>query len=111
MIKSFLTTAAATALFAGTAMAQTPPTVIIPSQAPPGVPTDGSTTIKATLAPDGSVRAQATQKSLDPDGQQVTSQHTYQSDPDGTRISHSQTQVDPVTGDATTNSTTTTSPR
>lgn len=111
MIKSLLTTAAVAVLFSGTAMAQVPPSVVIPPQAPSAVPSDGSTTIKATLAPDGSIRAQATQKSLDPDGQQVTSQHTYQSGPDGTQIRNSQTQVDPGTGSAVTTSTTTTSPR
>ena len=111
MIKSLLTTAAAAVILSGTAMAQAPTTVILPSVAQPAGPSDGSTTIKAKLAPDGSIDAQATQKSLGPDGQLQTSQHTYQSGPDGTRINHTQTQVDPGTGNAVTNSTTTTNPR
>lgn len=109
MIKSFATAAAAITLFSGVALAQSSTTVIIPGTAPPSTaPSDGSTTIKANIAPDGTIHAQATQKTLGPDGQPIVEKHSYRSGPDGTQLSHSQTQVDPDTGTAVTNSTTTT---
>jgi hypothetical protein len=89
-------------------MAQSAPTVVIPSAPPPSGPSDSSTTIKATVAPDGTIHAQVTQKSLGPDGQPTVDQHCYQTGPEGTKESHSQTQIDPGTGTAVTNSTTTT---
>jgi hypothetical protein len=106
MIKSLLAATAATALLSGVALAQST-TVIIPGAPPPNAHSDGSTTIKANIAPDGTIRAQATQKSLGPDGQPIVDKQSYQTGPEGTQQSHSQRQVDPDTGTAVTNSTTT----
>lgn len=104
IIKSLLTTAAATVMISGVALAQAPPTVSIP----PAGPSDSSTTIKTNVAPDGSVEASATQKSLSPDGQAIKDKHTYSNGPGGTEESHSQTQIDTDSGNAVTTSTTTT---
>jgi hypothetical protein len=73
----------------------------------PAGPSDNATTIRANIAPDGSIRASTTQQSLDANGQEVTEKHTYRSGPDGTAESHSQIQVDPDTGSVTTTTTTT----
>lgn len=98
MIKHLLAAAAATVLMSGVAVAQT---IVVPGQTP-----GGDTTIKAGLAPDGSIRASATTKSLDANGQAVKDRQSYQSGPDGTTLGHSQTQTDLTTGDSMTNSTT-----
>jgi hypothetical protein len=76
----------------------------------PGVPSQGpdtSTTIRANVSPDGSVRASTTQKGLDENGQVVTQRNSYSNGPDGTKETHSQTQTDPATGNTETNTSTT----
>lgn len=98
MIKHLLTTAAAAVLMSGVALAQT---IVVPAGTP-----GGDTTIKAGVAPDGSIRASATTKSLDANGQVIKDQHVYQSGPDGTTLGHTQTQTDLTTGDSTTSTTT-----
>lgn len=100
MIKHLLAGAVASVLLTGVAVAQ----IQIP---PPG----SDTTIKAGIAPDGSIHATATSKGVDENGQDVKINQSYQAGPGGTQVSHSQTQTDPDTGNSITRSTTTTQER
>jgi len=100
MIKHLLAGAVASVIMSGAALAQVS---LLPAP-PPGA---NDTTIKAGIAPDGSIHASTTSKSVDDNGQEVKVNHSFQSGADGTRETHSQTQTDLDSGNSVTTSTTT----
>jgi len=104
MIKHLLMAAVASVVLTGVAVAQVQMSPILP---PPG----SDTTIKAGIAPDGTIHATATSRGVDENGQPVKINQSYQTGPDGSRASQSQTQIDPDTGNSITRSTTTTQER
>ena len=104
MIKHLLAGAVASVVLTGVAVAQVQVSPIVP---PPG----SNTTIRAGIAPDGTVHATATSNGVDENGQDVKINQSYQTGPDGTRVMQSQTQTDPDTGNSVTRSTTTTQDR